>query len=62
MFYVQEVRDLLLASNFRTPALSAGFENFSVGGSVRLIRDVSPSSLADLVKRRLDFLVAPKRR
>jgi len=28
MFYVHEVRNLLRASNFRTPARPAGFENF----------------------------------
>src|SRR5258708_37785434 len=36
MFYVHEVRNLLRASNFRTPARPAGFENFrlwSIGGS-----------------------------
>src|SRR5258705_306563 len=43
MFYVHEVRNLLRASNFRTPARPAGFENFrlwSIGGSGRLLRHV----------------------
>jgi hypothetical protein len=41
MFYVHEVRNLLRASNFRTPARPAGFENFrlwSIGGSGGLLR------------------------
>ena len=43
MFYVDEVRNLLRASNFRTPARRAGFENFrlwSIGGSGGLLRHV----------------------
>jgi hypothetical protein len=43
MFYVHEVRNLLRASNFRTPARPAGFENFrlwSIGGSGGLLRHV----------------------
>src|SRR6266852_9664136 len=43
MFYVHEVRNLLRASNFRTPARRAGFENFrlwSIGGSGGLLRHV----------------------
>jgi hypothetical protein len=43
MFYVHEVRNLLRASNFRTPARPAGFENFwlwSIGGSGSLLRHV----------------------
>jgi hypothetical protein len=35
MFYAHEVRNLLRAGNFRTPARPAGFENFklwSIGG------------------------------
>jgi hypothetical protein len=41
MFYVHEVRNSLRASNFRTPARPAGFENFrlwSIGGSGGLLR------------------------
>src|ERR1700682_845364 len=43
MFYVREVQNLLRASNFRTPARRAGFENFrlwSIGGSGGLLRHV----------------------
>src|SRR5882724_10687043 len=43
MFYVHEVRNLLSASNFRTPARPAGFENFglwSIGRSGGLLRHV----------------------
>ena len=43
MFYVHEMRNLLRASNFRTPARPAGFENFwlwSIGGSGSLLRHV----------------------
>jgi len=43
MFYVHEVRNWLRASNFRTPARPAEFENFwlwSIGGSGSLLRHV----------------------
>ena len=41
--FMHEVRNLLRASNFRTPARPAGFENFwlwSIGGSGSLLRHV----------------------
>ena len=41
--FMHEVRNLLRASNFRTPARRAGFENFrlwSIGGSGGLLRHV----------------------
>jgi integrase len=50
MFYVHEVRNLLRASNFRTPARPALFENFwlwSVGGSGSLLRHVRFNPEAD---------------
>jgi hypothetical protein len=48
--YVHEGRDLLRASNFRTPARPAGFENFwlwSIGGSGSLLRHVRSTPEAD---------------
>src|SRR5947207_5309757 len=56
MFYVREVRNLLRASNFRTPARPARFENFrlwSIGGSGRLLRHVlsTPDRVAKVENR-----------
>src|SRR6202165_2859823 len=42
MFYVHEVRNLLRASNFRTPARRAGFENFKAVVNWRKWRFTSP--------------------
>src|SRR6266852_901709 len=54
MFYVHEVRNLLRASNFRTPARRAGFENFrlwSIGGSGGLLRHVRSAPEADIKRK-----------
>jgi len=54
MFYVHEVRNLLRASNFRTPARRAGFENFrlwSIGGSGGLLRHVRSPPEADIKRK-----------
>src|SRR4029077_3183389 len=48
--FMHEVRNLLSASNFRTPARPAGFENFGlslIGGSGGLLRHVRSTPEAD---------------
>jgi len=65
MFYVHEVRNLLGASNFRTPARPAGFENFwprSIGGSGSLLRNVrsTPDSVAKIVLQKASEILGPR--